>query len=58
MTVSSLLTVVEVADYLRIPVATLYVWRSHGKGPRAVRVGRHLRYRLADVERWLDRAAD
>ena len=46
------LTVDELAARLRIPKATLYQWRSRGEGPRAVRIGRHLRYRLADVERW------
>jgi hypothetical protein len=35
-------------------VATLHQW-SHGRiGPPALKVGRHLRYRPADVRRWLD----
>ncbi|HEY8503140.1 MAG TPA: helix-turn-helix domain-containing protein [Gemmataceae bacterium] len=46
------LTPDELATRLRIPRATLYQWRYRGEGPRAVKVGRHLRYRLADVERW------
>lgn len=41
------------ADWLGLPVATLYAWRSHGTGPPAHRVGRHLRYRRADIEAWL-----
>ena len=44
----------EVADYLGVPRATLYGWRYKGTGPRAMRVGRHLRYRRADVEAWLE----
>ncbi|WP_327009037.1 helix-turn-helix domain-containing protein [Dactylosporangium sp. NBC_01737] len=52
-----LLTVDEVAAYLRIPQATLYQWRYHRTGPRAIKVGRHLRYRAVDVETWLDSQA-
>jgi len=45
----------EVAAYLRLPsVETLYQWRTRSTGPKAARVGRHLRYRRSDVERWLD----
>ncbi|NUR82002.1 MAG: helix-turn-helix domain-containing protein, partial [Dermatophilaceae bacterium] len=32
----------------------LYDWRMRKRVPRAVKVGRHLRYRPEDVERWLD----
>ncbi|MDP9458993.1 MAG: helix-turn-helix domain-containing protein [Actinomycetota bacterium] len=48
----------EVAAYLGVPVQTLYVWRTKGVGPRAVRVGKHLRYRWSDVDAWLDQQAD
>ena len=44
----------EVSEYLGVPVATLYQWRHRGIGPRAARVGRHVRYRWRDVERWVD----
>jgi excisionase family DNA binding protein len=50
-------TAEEVAEYLGVPVATLYQWRYHDKGPRASKVGRHIRYRWADVEAWLDSQA-
>jgi predicted DNA-binding transcriptional regulator AlpA len=43
----------EIADFLQVPVKSLYQWRYEGKGPRAYRVGRHLRYRWEDVESWL-----
>lgn len=49
-----LMTAEEVSDYLRIPVATLYAWRSRNQGPVGHRVGRHLRYRLSDVDSWLN----
>jgi excisionase family DNA binding protein len=48
-----LLTPSELSEILGVPVATLYSWRYHGKGPAAVRVGRHLRYRSSDVNAWL-----
>ena len=49
----------EVAVVLGVPVKTLYQWRYKGVGPAGVRVGRHLRYRPADVEAWIDgRAAE
>ncbi len=44
----------EVATMLGVPVKTLYQWRYKGVGPVGVRVGRHLRYRAADVELWID----
>lgn len=52
-----LATMAEVAAYLKTPVATLYQWRHRGVGPRGSRVGRHVRYRWDDVERWLDEQA-
>ena len=48
----------DVAAYLRVPVETLYRWRKQRTGPRAARVGRHLRYDPSDVRAWLrERAA-
>jgi excisionase family DNA binding protein len=54
----SLLTLDEVAEWLRKPKATLYAWRSRRLGPRAIRVGNVLRYRRSEVERWLDEQTD
>jgi len=48
-----LLTVPELARYLGIPIKTLYAWRYRRHGPPALRVGRHLRYRVRDVEEWM-----
>ncbi len=48
-----LLTVEDLAEYLGVPVATIYAWRYHRQGPRGFRVGRHLRYRWADIEEWI-----
>ena len=49
-----LLSAEEVAEFLGIPIATLYQWRHKGTGPGAYRVGRHLRYEAAVVRAWLD----
>ena len=52
-----LLSTDEVARLLVVPVTTLYTWRYKGTGPKAYRVGKHLRYRLADVVAWLENDA-
>lgn len=43
----------ELAEYLSIPEHTLAQWRYQRLGPAWHRVGRHVRYSWADVERWL-----
>jgi excisionase family DNA binding protein len=49
-----LLSTQELAAYLDLPVATLYAWRYRGHGPSGFRVGRHVRYRQSDVDRWIN----
>jgi excisionase family DNA binding protein len=49
-----LLTVKDLAEYLGVPVATIYAWRYHREGPPGFRVGRHVRYRWTDVEQWIN----
>ena len=44
-----LLTPGAVAKHLRLTVGHLGHMRRHGGGPRYVTVGRHVRYRFADV---------
>jgi len=46
------LTTEQLAVRLAVPKATLYQWRYKGDGPRSCRIGKHVRYRLADVEAW------
>ncbi|MBW6436701.1 helix-turn-helix domain-containing protein [Actinoplanes hulinensis] len=42
----------QVAEYLRVPKATLYTWRKRNYGPPGARVGRSIRYDPADVRQW------
>lgn len=44
----------ELAEYLQVPVRTLYYWRERKTGPKAAAIGKHLRYRASDVDRWLE----
>lgn len=50
-----LLTPVDVAEELGVPVSTLANWRYLGLGPRYLRIGRHVRYLAAEVDEWLER---
>jgi excisionase family DNA binding protein len=53
-TIQPLLGPQELADWLGVPLATVYRWRTNGDGPPGLRVGKHLRYRVQDVESWLE----
>lgn len=44
----------ELAEYLGIPVSTIYDWRVNGKGPRAYRFGKHLKFAVSDVRIWIE----
>jgi excisionase family DNA binding protein len=50
-----LLTIEEVAELTRLPVATLRWYRATGKGgPKSGKIGgRRVMYRRADVEAWI-----
>jgi excisionase family DNA binding protein len=47
------LTLQEIAADLKVPLATVYQWRSSGDGPEGHRLGRHTRVRRRDYETWL-----
>ncbi|ADP79352.1 helix-turn-helix transcriptional regulator [Pseudofrankia inefficax] len=51
-------TVGDLAEYLGVPVNTIYKWRTTGEGPTGLRIGRHVRYRREDVTAWLATRAD
>jgi excisionase family DNA binding protein len=56
--VERLLSAKEVAEWLGVPLATLYQWRHRNIGPHGVRVGRHLRYRETDCLAWFEQQAE
>jgi excisionase family DNA binding protein len=49
-----LLTTEEVAEIMRVPVATVRKWRSQRTGPHGFRVGKYVRYRRSAVDAFLD----
>ena len=53
MGLPELLTVGQLAEFLGVPAATVYRWNYLGTGPQRLAIGRHVRYRLGDVEEWL-----
>ncbi|CAN5462011.1 hypothetical protein BH11PLA2_BH11PLA2_51640 [soil metagenome] len=36
---------------------TLAIWRMNGKGPRYLKIGRLVKYRISDLEAWLESRA-
>lgn len=50
---SKLMTVEELADKLSMKKSTLYQWTHEGFIPH-IKMGKLLRFRWSDVERWLD----
>ncbi|MBD8869881.1 helix-turn-helix domain-containing protein [Nocardioides donggukensis] len=52
--IDALMTIEEVAELLRMPLATVRYWRVLGTGPRGFILGRRLRYFRQDVLDWLD----
>ncbi len=53
-----LLTIIEAAQLLRAPVATLRYWRHLGTGPTSFRLGRRVLYRRDDLNAWIDSRRD
>lgn len=47
-------TPTQAGEYLQIPVETLRRWRGIGTGPRYAKIGRHIRYRKAELDRWIE----
>lgn len=53
-----LIGVDEVASMIGVSASTVRWWRQTGKGPRSARIGKHVRYRLTDVEMWIESLFD
>jgi len=49
-----LLSMAELAEYLGVPIATIYDWRVDHKGPRGIHIGRNVKFAVSDVQDWLD----
>ena len=54
---NKLLTVTDLADYLSVPVNTVYQWRKTGKGPNGYRIGKYIRFRADEVDAWITEQA-
>jgi predicted DNA-binding transcriptional regulator AlpA len=50
MTTSEWWSPEDLAEWLGLPVATVYAWNYKSTGPRYIRAGKHVRYRRSDVE--------
>ena len=48
------LTTPQAAAYLGLRPATLEQWRWSGRGPRFIKLGRACRYRLSDLEQFIE----
>jgi predicted DNA-binding transcriptional regulator AlpA len=49
-----LLTEEDLKDMLSVAVNTLQAWRVQGTGPKFVKLGKSVFYRLSDVTEWID----
>src|SRR3954449_1189166 len=43
----------DLADWLGVPVKSVYVWNQNGTGPYATRIGKHCRFSRPAVIAWL-----
>jgi len=51
---SALISRSEAATYLGVPEKSLAAWAYQGRGPSYFRVGKYARYRLGDLDAWLE----
>ena len=51
---NTLLTISEVAEVLRVPLATLRYWRHLDTGPASFKIGRHVMYTAEDLRAWIN----
>lgn len=48
-----LMGVEDLAEYLGVPVQTIYDWRVSGKTPPAYRFGKRIKFAVSDVRDWM-----
>jgi len=58
MTDEKLLNTKELAEYLGVAVSTIMQYRLDGRGPTYIKIGHLVRYRIEDVEAWLETLKD
>lgn len=51
-----LVTPEELSVTLEVTTTTLQTWRCEGKGPRFIKLGKGVFYRIVDVKAWIDEA--
>lgn len=49
----NLINAKQLAEKIGSTVGTLAYWRYMGKGPKFIKLGHSVRYRLADIDAWL-----
>ena len=55
---NKILTPKELSKYMGIAIHTLALYRIYGNGPKYLKLGHIIRYRLGDVLDWVDRKAE
>ncbi|PZE23892.1 AlpA family transcriptional regulator [Curtobacterium sp. MCBD17_028] len=51
---AALLSLEQAAEYLGVRPSTIYDWRTDRKGPQAVKVGRLVKFRVEDLDAFID----
>ena len=49
-----LYTTKQAAEFLNFKVQTIEQWRAQGKGPKYAKLGKEVRYKLGDLETYLE----
>ena len=57
-TIEAHLTARQLAEREGVPLQTVYIWNTNGTGPRRMKIGKHVRYRMADVLEWEESQLD
>ena len=55
---NKILTPKEVSQYIGIGIHTLALYRIYGNGPKYLKLGRVVRYKLGDILDWIDRESE
>lgn len=55
--VQALMSPSDVAQFAGVSVQTLAVWRMKAVGPRYIKAGKQIRYRVEDLNAWLETQA-